>query len=219
MSSKEQRAEVEAAVRAALDEGVLCSHLNMDNQLITGYDDEGFTCARPWGECPVTPGRLTYGSWEEFGEEIHVGFYRFERTSAVDPRTAVRESLAFAVDLYENPGRHTEGPYGIGPDAFAHWIAAVKSGHGGQHGAWWNATVYSECRKMAGAYFTEIGAKFPEVAERARTLSAQYGEIGEGLKRAADKEMPAEEKVAILEAAAAAEREAVGEIPAVIAAL
>jgi len=212
-STQEQRAEVEEGVRTALDAGVLCSHLNMDNQLITGYDDAGLTSARPWGkDCPVTPGRLTYGTWDEFGEEIHVSFYRYERGEPVDDRTAVRASLKYAIDLYERPKRHTEEPYGIGPTAWLNWIAAVRDGHGGEHGAWWNATVWSECRKMAASYFTEIARHFPETADAARALAESYAVLGENLARAADREMPADEKAALLADTASAERDAVSRI-------
>jgi hypothetical protein len=215
-STPGQRSRVEEAVRTALDAGVLCSHLNMDNQLISGYDDTGFLNCRPWDDCPVTPGHLTFGTWDEFGDEIHVSFYRWEQVDPVDDRAAVRASLEYAVDLYENPRAHTEEPYGIGPDAYVNWIAAVEAGHGGDHGAWWNATVWSECRKMAASYFTEIARYFPETADAARSLAASYASLGESLLRAADKEMPAEEKAALLADAASAERDTVTRIPSLL---
>jgi len=191
----------------------------MDNQLITGYDEAGFMSARPWGECVHTPDRLTYGSWDEFGEEIHASFYRFAQVEPAEDRTAVLESLQYAVDLYEKPKRHTNGMYGIGPDAYVNWIGAVQEGHGQEHGAWWNARVWSECRNMAALYFAEIGERFPETAGPARDLAERYATLGVNIAKTADKEMPADEKIAILKATAAAERAAVGKIPAIIEAL
>jgi len=214
-----ERAALEARLRDHLDRGVLCSHLNMDNQLIAGYDDFGFTNCRPWGECPVTPERLTYGSWDEFGDEIHVSFYAFERVSEVDERAQAKESLVYAIDLWENPADHTEEHYGMGPDGYANWLSAFDTGHGEQHGAWWNATVWSECRKMAAAYLSEISERFPETADAALDLATRYGGVGELLKRASDKERPVPEKRALVVEASEAEREAVARIPAVLAAL
>ena len=48
-----------------MDEDSPCSLLNMENQLITGYDDTGFDTAQPW--CPhnkdFPPRRLSSGTW------------------------------------------------------------------------------------------------------------------------------------------------------------
>jgi len=218
-SGAEERSALEGAVREHLDRGVLCSMLNMDNQLITGGDETGFLATRPWGDMPVTPGHLTYGTWEEFGEEIHVNFYRFERTEPVDDRTAARASLEYAVDLYEDPTRHSDEPYGIGPDAYVNWIGAVRDGHGGSHGAWWNATVWSECRRMAAAYFSELAERFPEIGDPARDLAERCAALAGDIQRAADREMPAEEKVALLTEAAARERATVDRIPSLLSLL
>jgi hypothetical protein len=218
-STAEERAAVEADVREHLDRGVVCSVVNMDNQLIAGYDDDGLALVQPWADMPVTPKHLTYGTWHEFGEEVHANFFAFERKDLVDARKVVHDSLAFAYDLYSHPYEHTTAPYGIGPDAYRNWIAAVKQGHGKTHGAWWNATVWSECRQMAGAYLEEIAVRFPDAAEPARDLAARYATIAENLKRVSDKEMAADEKIAILEETAGLEREAVARIPLVIAAL
>ncbi|MEN8149232.1 MAG: hypothetical protein ABFS86_05380 [Planctomycetota bacterium] len=211
-----ERAKLEASVRDHLDRGVVCSHLNMDNQLISGYDDFGFTNCRPWGDCPVTPERLTYGSWDEFGEEIHVTFYAFERVAAVDERTQAKESLGYAADLWANPTNHTDEHYGMGPDGYANWLDAFDAGHGEHHGAWWNATVWSECRKMAAAYFSEISERFPDAADAALDLATRYGGIGDLLKRASDKEMAVDEKKVLVTQAFEAEREAVARIPMVL---
>jgi hypothetical protein len=214
------RAAVEAKIREHLERGVVCSHLNMDNQLIAGYDDHGLINRQPWGpDCPVTPARLTWGSWDEWGEEVHVTFYAFERCEPADDRTAARASLEYAVDLYETPKAHTDEQYGMGPDGYANWITAVNDGHGGHHGAWWNATVWSECRKMASSYFTEIAERFPEAADPARDLAARYATLAGNLLRAADKEMPAGEKATLLADTASAEREAVTRIPPLLEAL
>ena len=104
----------------------------------------------------------------------------------------------------------------MGPDGYANWVNALTSGHGEQHGAWWNATVWSECRKMAAAYLSEISERFPEAADVAIDLAESYGAIGDLLKRASDKEMPVEEKAALVTEAAEAERTAIDRIPALL---
>jgi hypothetical protein len=47
-SSAEEKARVEELLRKNLDAGVPCSVLNMENQLITGYDDTQFILGTPW---------------------------------------------------------------------------------------------------------------------------------------------------------------------------
>ncbi len=83
--------------------------------------------------------------------------------------------------------------------AWARLIDAVKAGAGDSHGNWWNATVWSECRSMAAAYFAEIADDLPEASTLSQDLSKRYSSIAEGLSRVSDKEMDATEKVALLE--------------------
>jgi hypothetical protein len=40
---------------------------------------------------------------------------------------------------------------------------ALRAGHGAGHGAWLNATVWSECRARAADFFEEIAALAAEV--------------------------------------------------------
>jgi hypothetical protein len=47
-STPQDRAAVEQRVREALDAGIPCSLINLENQLITGYDHTGFFTAQPW---------------------------------------------------------------------------------------------------------------------------------------------------------------------------
>ena len=212
-TSANERKKMEETLKAFLDGGTPCSLLNMDNQLILGYDKTGFIVAQPWGPMDdVTPGHLSFGSWAEFGNEIHMNFFSLHKKTPVDRVTLVKESLGYALDLFTNPESHTEPAYGVGPKAFTNWKGAVENGHGKEHGAWWNAMVWGECRKMAQAYLTEIGVEFPQEESRISSLAASYGEIGDLLLKAADKEMEPEEKVKVLKEAEALELRAVEEI-------
>lgn len=192
---REERAAVEEKLREHLDQGHPCSLCNMDNQVIHGYDDEGFDTARPWPKNPdYPPGRLTFGEWTELGAEIHVNFFAFERVEPADSATIRRESLRYAVDLYRHPERYEFDGYGIGPRAYEHWAAAAEE-HGASHGNWWNGTVWSECRARASEYMEEIAADLTGDAEAlARDLSVEYRRVSEGLAGLADKELAPDRK-------------------------
>ncbi len=192
-SSTAERASAEQAIRSALDEGTPCSLLNMEHQLITGYDDEGLFTAQPWPEMDYPPARLTYGAWQELGSEIHMELTILDECQPADRTEAVLGSLRYAVEVWRAlPG--ADDAYAMGSAAYDWWIEAVQNGHGAHHGAWWNAMVWSECRSQAGAYFREIEEMLPS-ASQARTLSAGYKEIGELLRRCAPSEVPVQDKV------------------------
>ena len=199
-SSAQNRLKLEAILIDWLDKETPCALLNMENQLITGYDGTGFLTAQPWApKVDFPPAHLTFSSWDEFGDECHVNFYSFHRTEPLDRREAIQVSLRYAVDLFDNPTAHTRPPYGIGPDAYANFIGAIKAGHGASHGNWWNATVWAECRQMAAAYFAEIADGYEELAPIARTLSDRYAAVAKGLSEASDKAMDDAAKISLLE--------------------
>jgi hypothetical protein len=199
-SSPDERKRLEQAVMKSLDEGRPCSALNMENQIVYGYDAGKLLLAQPWRcEVPVTPASLSLGTWEEFGQEVHANFYSFGKLQPADARKTVRDSLEYAADLFANPGKHSSPKYSIGPAAYDTWMAAVGAGHGASHGNWWNATVWSECRAMASAYFAELADVHrigdPKLAER---LTCYYKEIADDLELVADKEMDREGKAGAL---------------------
>lgn len=198
-STPDERAKVEAVLRETLDRGIPCSLLNMENQLIGGYDERGFFTAQPWARnSEFPPARLTFGTWQEFGERYHVTFYALERGTPAERRKAVLDSLDYAVDVHMNPTRHSREGYGVGPEAYANWIRATPE-HGGSHGNWWNATVWSECRRMASAWFTEIGRAYRAVTDAASDLAHAYRHIADALERVSDRTMDPGVKITLLE--------------------
>lgn len=203
-STSEERAAAEAKLRAALDAGVPCALVNMENQLITGYDDTGFLSAQPWACNDFPPKRLTFGTWDELGDGIHMDFLVLRRCEPAEPRKAVLDSLWYAVDLWRNPTAHTREPYAMGPGAYAAWSAAVQAGDGGGHGNWWNAVVWAECRARAADYVREIGALLPASCD-VEALASSYAAIADLLNQCSDKELEGARKVSML--AEAAERE------------
>ena len=80
-STAEEKRALETKVREAMDEDAVCSLLHLDNQLLLGYDDAGFTPAQPWGDAlDSTPGRLSFGTWEEYKVGPPITFFKFTRS-------------------------------------------------------------------------------------------------------------------------------------------
>ena len=197
-NSAADRAAVEEKLRAALDEGAACSVINLENQMITGYDEEGLFTAQPWApNVNFPPAKLSFGSWREFGDNFHANFYTIEKSEPAPHREAVRAALAYAIELHREPTKHSLPDYGVGPDAYDKWIAAAEE-RGSGHGNWWNGMVWSECRNMASGFFAELGDKYPAVAGSATELKEAYAAIGELLSRASDKALGADPKVELL---------------------
>ena len=199
-SKPEERARVEQKLKQSLDSGNPCSLTNMENQVISGYDDKAFFTAQPWGDCcnGFPPATLTFGKWPEFKDEIHVNFFTFRKLAPADDRTTVRDSLRYALDLFRHPEKHSFERYAIGLNAYDNWTRGVATGHGSSHGNWWNATVWSECRAMASSYFAEVGRKFGTVAGQAQELNTAYREIADLLSKVSDKTMDPAGKAALL---------------------
>jgi hypothetical protein len=219
-STPEERAAVELKLKQSLDAGIPCSLVNMEHQVISGYDNQAFFTAQPWGDCcgGFPPATLAFGAWPEFRDETHVNFFTFGKLAPADHKTTVRDSLRYALDLFQHPEEHSFEHYGIGPNAYGNWVRAVVE-HGSSHGNWWNGTVWSECRAMASGYFSEIGQKLAPVAAQARELSSAYREIADLLSKAADKEMEPVGKAALLTEAKDKEARVITQVESLLASL
>lgn len=210
------RTQLEEAIRRRLDAGVPCGIVNLDHQLVLGYDEAGLILALPWGDdAPTTPPRLAATTWAEFGEELHVEAYELRRTEPADPRETVLASLAFAAELWASPRTYAYDDYRMGPEAYESWISAIRGGHAGGHGAWWNACVWSECRDAAKEYLREIARHFPETADLAHELSGRYGSIASNIRAAGERSLPAEKKIEHIETARGLEAESISGLAAV----
>ena len=186
------KAQLETRLRAALDAGFVCSLLNLDNQLVLGYDDDGFAMAQPWSDAvESTPARLSAGTWSEYGAGPPLAFFKFAKDDIPSsPSRPVFEALDYAIDVWRNHEKYAEEHYGLGPQAYANWLAAIDAGHGDEHGNWWNGVVWAECRERAGDYFQSLAAAdFPGPVdqEQARQLAIGYRKVSRLLYRAADK--------------------------------
>ncbi len=203
-STPGEKAKVEEILRRSIDTGNPCSLLNMENQLISGYDEKHFILQQPWpkADLPITPKTLTFRTWKELGKEIHVNFFAFAKTRKAGDETIIRESLSYAVELTRKPDRHRDEHYHIGLEAYSAWIKAVENGYGASHGNWWNGTVWSECREMASRYFLEIAQKYKEkISKKAVELGNQYKKLAGLLDKARDKKLADKEKINTLQEA------------------
>ena len=219
-SSAAQRAALEAAVRGALAEGAVCSLLCLDHQLILAQDGDGFATAQPWGSgVASTPARLAFGTWREYRAGPPVAFYKLTANGASRPAeaAALQAALDFALDVWRRPAEYAEGRYGMGDAAYANWLGAIDAGRADEHGNWWNAVVWGECRERAGDYFQRIAAAElpgPVDREAARVLARQYRALAKLLYRASDKTAPAEDKRRIVGEARALDGDCVARLAA-----
>ncbi len=213
-NTTDDRNKVEKELREHLDAGLPGLAQNMENQTILGYDDDKFLLAQPWNvECEVTPPTLNFGTWKEFGSEIHASFLVFKKAGPKDDITIIKESLNYAVDLFKNPQQYTFEKYSIGTGAYDNWIKAVEQGHGGSHGNWWNGMVWSECRRFAGEYFAEIAQKYDgEISKRAQGISAQYSALADLFIQISDKELDTKKKKSLLNQAKSTDEDTIQKI-------
>ena len=185
-----RRAALEERLRGAIDAGVVCSLLNMEHQLLLGYDGDGFTLAQPCGaDRSMTPARLSFGSWREFRDGPPLTFFTLT-TCPPRPESAVSDAMDFALDLWRHPERYTEAPYAVGAGAYDTWLDAIDGGHGDGVGNWWNALVWAECRARAADYLqvlSEDDAPEPFADGTAAWLAARYRSVSDLLNGAADK--------------------------------
>lgn len=220
-TSREDREKLEDALRDRLDKGIPCAMVNMENQLIIGYDEKGFDLIQPWGsDCEgMTPNRLTFGDWTELGNEIHLCFTSYHPVQSIAERDAIIASLNYALNLYKNPDGHTYPPYAVGKNAYTNWITALKNGKANPHGAWWNAMVWFECRKTAALFFREIATKYPPTFELAMVLSEEFEEIADSLKEAGNKDVTFADRALMVEKAAEIEDSCIWRIEKLISIL
>lgn len=206
-----ERALLEKDVRDRLDRGQPCAVNNMDNQIVLGYDDKGFMLAQPWPCHETTPARLTYGTWEEFGDMVHAGFFAFGRLEPAPLSKTVREALENAVDMHQNPEDYGFPGYAVGPGAYDNWIQALEAGKANPHGHWWNATVWAECRAMASAWFSEL-TEVHRLGNRDHVskLIDNYRDIAAKMGRVLDRELGTPEQAGLLKELRDLESAAIG---------
>ena len=208
---------------AHLRAGQVCMMDYLEHQLISGYDEKGFLFLKPWNcMSPSELPALTFGTWEEcLAREGWVQFTLLSKSGTRrDFKAQLKDSLSVALSMFAHPEPFQVPEYRIGFGAWETWLGQVKKGAGAEHGHWWNATVWSECRTMAGDFFREVDPLLPPGARKtAADLSAAYKEMGTLLFEAREKTLPAAEQVPRLEKCLERERQAVGLLEELAAAL
>jgi hypothetical protein len=204
------RDRIASVLRAEIDAGNPCGLVNMEFQLVTGYDETGFLTTQPWPCNDFPPAHLHAKTWEEFGE-VHANFFTFAPCPPAGRRTAFRAALMFAVELWDSPKTYAGHDFGMGPDAYQNWLAAIPE-HGGEHGNWWNATVYGECRAQAAAYLREMAELVPE----AGAVAEDYTKLATLFAKAGDREATIAEKLGAVREAFETEKAAVGKLRALL---
>lgn len=212
-ATKEQRNAFDSSIRQALIDGKVCTLECMDHQTVYGFDQEGFLLTQPWDRmADTTPPRLKFGSWEGFDTGVPLTAFAVSTNDAVRdfPHEILRPAVEYAIDVWDNspPSSHSE-LYAIGAASYANWIKAIDDGHGGQHGAWWNAVVWSECKAMAASYFDELADSMEEATDLIRDIASNYREAADSMLRASDIQQEKENQKDSVRAAEKAESKAV----------
>jgi len=210
-SSPRDRKKLEDILRCRLSEGRPCAMLNLDNQLISGFDETGFLCVQPW-KCDFPPAHLTFGSWSELQDEIHICFFSFNEKELPQPLKAAADSLECALDMANDPESYAMPGYTFGPRAYETWKKAIEEGHGVDHGGWWNGTVWSECRAMASEYFKHLGKTIPNCSSESMELAEIYHSIAKNLKTVSDNEEDPGKKMQLLDRSREMEEKAMGSV-------
>lgn len=153
-ASSDKRKEIEALITAKLEANHPVSLLNMENQLIVAKKKNHFELSKPW-ECDFLSEKLTLQTWQEFGDEIHVNFFVYEKSNSLPFEKLIKVNLSNTLEALNNPANHNHPNYSFGIEAFDVWKNGLQK-NGNSHGNWWNATVWGECRKQVSIFWKEM---------------------------------------------------------------
>lgn len=211
-ATEEQRAGFDATIRQALLDGKVCTLECMDHQTICGFDEEGFLLTQPWNAMvDTTPPKLKYGSWEGFDSGVPLTAFAVSKNSKTRdfPNEVLKPAIEYALDIWDNSPASTHNElYRIGAAAYPNWIKAIDDGHGGEHGAWWNAVVWGECKAMAASYFEELVKTVGDASDLVTTIAADYREAADAMLKASDIQQNKETQKEAVRQAEAAETKA-----------
>lgn len=212
VATKEQREAFDSSIRQALIDGKVCTLECMDHQTVYGFDEEGFLLTQPWGATmDTTPPNLKYGSWEGFDSGVPLTAFAVTKNDSVRdfPREVLKPAIQYALAIWDNSPTSTHNElYRIGAASYPNWIKAIEEGHGDQHGAWWNAVVWGECKAMAAGYFEELAVNMSESSELISVIAANFQEASDAMLRASDIQQDKETQKAAVRTAEAAETKA-----------
>ena len=178
--------------------------MSMEFQLVIEVQEDEFKFALPWG--PDVPVCLKMASFEDLLQhkvENVFGWVQIEKVKPLAQDECFRTGLECAIEMYSKPACFPYEGYTFGLPAYEVWLASLTKGEYDQHGHWWNAMVWSECRSQYARYFEHVASmKFPETDELVRV----FGEIAAHLVTSSDKELEDSKKVECIRQAYALEQ-------------
>lgn len=186
----EERQRAQELLREALMAGTVCSLINMEHQLVTGFDETGLITSPPWPwNKAFPPRRLSFDNWAELGEAYHCNLFVIEHVEPASTEQIINDGFEYALSVLQTPQEHQLDGFDVGLAAYDRWIDAISE-HGGTHGHWWNAAVWGQCRDYAQKFCVEVAEHLPVVAEEAYALAEQYGELAAGFRFVGDTVQP-----------------------------
>jgi len=154
----EQQFKAWTFVREALDAGMPCYGWELQKPeyyTILGYDDEGYRFHGHGADADSS-----VRAWNTLGNsDIGVlTVHSVKPGRAVEDDVAVREALSFAVQFARSRDWVWEN-YTSGPEGFAVWADALKTGRANGFGVAYNAVIWAECRKYAIEFLKSVVAR------------------------------------------------------------
>ncbi len=152
----------EEKLRSYMDQGIPVIIQNMDNQIMVGYDDSGFLLDPTYEDyLEYFPSKLTFGSWKEYGDEVHSFAVAVKKMEPAHPKKVIKDSLDLAIQLLKNEYPQHEAHEGVyyyatGLKGYDYWLEYLEKNDGNTHGNYWNGSVWMECRKHAALYFRDM---------------------------------------------------------------
>lgn len=205
----EEFRKAEDRLKTWLDQGKLVMLEWLEYQLVLGYGETGLEFLKSWNDCDAKTelAALGFGGFREAMEPTGwVSFFLLEKEDLRPSREELlAQSLATVTRMGSLPGEWTfpseiQGAYGVADGAWELWMAGVDKGLGNTHGHWWNAMVWSECRRMAARFLEGVAGNAPEgsPARKLAALVASLDSCADLLQKAGNKEAPAAEQKAAL---------------------
>lgn len=199
-SSNDVVGKASSAAREAL-----LSIEGLEHQLVSHSDERGLNLSLPWG--PDSAACLNRVEYEDLRkQELQVfGFYRIDSCDPAEKRIRVLQGLECALRMYRESSNFEVDGYRFGLGGLESWADALSSNEFDPHGNWWNAQVWSECRRVASEYFSNW--EFIKCDET-NLLAQKYSDVANLLSKAGDQELDNESKRTLVLQAAEVEKSA-----------
>lgn len=193
-SPQDVRSQMEYKIKQELNADHPLIIQNLDNQIITGYSKTAFLLDPNYPDfATYFPKTLTFGSWQEFEQEMHCYILSVKKRPMESPRKTIHDALEFAADVIagNHPYHLDENSYTTGIAAYDVWLRFLQSNDGTDHGHWWNGSVWAECRHHAALFLRDLSQidEFHD-QEISKRLESKFFQIAHYLDEVKVKETP-----------------------------